>query len=196
MIFLYHAKMSANQVRIIAGKWRGRKINFQEVQGLRPTTDRMRETLFNWLAPVIEGSRCLDLFTGSGAIGFEALSRGAQKVLLVDQSITVLKNLKENIQLLQCDDIELHLKEALRFLKNYMGAPCDIIFLDPPFYIGLAQKAMDLIDQHEILKQDGYLYLEQEHKASMPVFPKKWEVLKDEKKGHVRVFLIKNSGIG
>lgn len=184
--------MSANQVRIIAGKWRGRKINFQEGQGLRPTTDRLRETLFNWLAPVIEGSHCLDLFAGSGAIGFEALSRGAQKVLLVDQSLAVLKSLKENIQSLQCESVELHLKESLRFLKKYTGEPFDIIFLDPPFYIGLAQKAINLIFQHDILKQNGYLYLEQEHKAPMPVFPKKWEILKDEKRGHVRVFLMKN----
>jgi 16S rRNA (guanine966-N2)-methyltransferase len=184
--------MPNNQIRIISGKWRGRKLTFPNTQGLRPTTDRTRETLFNWLAPIIEETLCLDLFAGSGALGIEALSRGAKKVIFVDQSPPVIKSLHAQCELLKCTDTaELHLKDALRFLQHKPTEPFDIIFLDPPFYIGLMQKAINLLNEQGWLKPGGYLYFEQEAKAIEPVFPEHWTILKNAKYGHVKVWLVK-----
>ena len=105
---------SRNQLRIIAGDWRGRKLSFADVEGLRPTPDRVRETLFNWLAPMIRGARCLDLFAGSGALGLEALSRGAAQVVMLDQHPKVIKQLQSNLQALACDRAELKQADALQ----------------------------------------------------------------------------------
>jgi 16S rRNA (guanine966-N2)-methyltransferase len=126
----------SNQVRIIGGRWRGRKLPFPDVEGLRPTADRVRETVFNWLQPVIEGARCLDLFAGSGAFGFEAASRGAGRVVMVDRDPRVVAGLKALGEKLGGNGIDLRCQDALSFLD---GAPesFDILFLDPPFKSGL-----------------------------------------------------------
>ena len=122
--------MLNNQLRIIGGKWRGRKIKFPDIEGLRPTPDRVRETLFNWLSPVIIGAKCLDLFAGSGALGFEALSRGASKTVFVDSNNLVTQQLQYNQQLFQCSDIEIHKMSAEQYLQTTEKS-FDIIFLDP-----------------------------------------------------------------
>ena len=109
------AKKGTNQLRIIGGEWRGRKLRFPDVAGLRPTTDRVRETLFNWLAPVIHGARCLDLFAGSGALGLEALSRGASSVVFIDSDRRAVQSLRENLALLKEGRGEVLQSDALSF---------------------------------------------------------------------------------
>lgn len=123
---------TANKVRIIGGKWRGRNISFPDVPGLRPTGDRMRETLFNWLAPVIPGARCLDLFAGSGALGFEALSRGAASCVFVEQHATVAAQLRETARVLDAATAEIVCMDMRQWLAT-QSAPFDVVFLDPPF---------------------------------------------------------------
>ena len=129
---------NTHHVRIIAGQWRGRKLPVIDADGLRPTGDRIRETLFNWLAPHIEGARCLDLFAGSGALGFEALSRGAASCDFVELNGAVAKTLEANKQLLNAQGAEIHRKDWKAFLESEAGQrPWDVVFLDPPFSEGL-----------------------------------------------------------
>ena len=139
---------------------RGRKLRFQTVNGLRPTLDRVRETAFNWLARDIGGSRCLDLFAGSGALGFEAASRGAEHVTLVEQSNKVAKDLKSNQQLLKADNISVINTDCIRFLKQNQEK-FHLVFLDPPFGKGLLQSSFELLTPH--LTDDALLYIEQEN---------------------------------
>lgn len=125
------ANQAANQVRIIAGCWRGRKLSFAPVAGVRPSPDRVRETLFNWLSPVIRDARCLDLYAGSGALGIEAASRGASSVVLVDSDPQVVNCLREQLQLLGAAQIEV----VQSTVEAWLAAPADpfdIVFLDPP----------------------------------------------------------------
>jgi 16S rRNA (guanine966-N2)-methyltransferase len=122
----------SNQVRIIAGQWRGRKLEFPDSQGLRPTSDRVRETLFNWLAPVLPGAVCLDLFAGSGALGFEAASRDASRVVMVEQNSAVFKHLQSQSRRLSAQAVELVNADANDYLAG-VDTAFDIVFLDPPF---------------------------------------------------------------
>lgn len=160
-------KRMAQGVRIIAGEWRGRRLPVADVQGLRPSADRLRETVFNWLQPNIVGSMCLDLFAGSGALGFEAASRGAKKVLMLEQSAEVSKQLRANIaqlnaevlvELIQCDTMQcLFRKGAANKLRSVelMGADqgWDIVFIDPPWQFEWQQTILDcllpVVDQPE-----------------------------------------------
>ena len=122
-----------SELRIIGGKWRGRKLKFSPSLDLRPTPNRVRETLFNWLAPVINNAICLDLFAGSGALGFEALSRGAQKVTMLDKSARVIKTLKANAEILGTENITFLCMEFSPSLKNPFKQQFNVVFLDPPF---------------------------------------------------------------
>ena len=119
-------------MRIIAGQWRGRKLAFPDAGGLRPTSDRMRETLFNWLQPVLPGASCLDLFAGSGALGFEAASRGAAKVVMLDSARDVVGALQENAKLLSASTVQVCQQDAASYLATG-PRPFDVVFLDPPF---------------------------------------------------------------
>ena len=158
--FAMPARKMPNQVRIVGGQWRGRKLSFPDLPGLRPTPDRVRETLFNWLAPVIAGSRCLDLFAGSGALGFEAASRGAARVTLVEREPQIARVLREQAQLFSAQTIEVMQADALQYLQ---GAPgdTDILFLDPPFGQGLLESALAVLagDPSPAL---AWIYLEAE----------------------------------
>jgi len=147
------------QVRIIAGQWRGRKIRFFGAEGLRPTGDRMRETLFNWLQPRIEGSRCLDLFAGSGALGFEAASRGAAAVTLVEYNPAVARQLEAEAERLGAATVTVVQASALQFLDG-LSTGVDLIFLDPPFHSELLQLTLDAIDPVTMLRPGGLVYLE------------------------------------
>jgi 16S rRNA (guanine966-N2)-methyltransferase len=124
----------SSKLRIIGGRWRGRKIRFLPLPGLRPTSDRIRETLFNWLMPTIKDARCLDLFAGSGALSFEALSRGAQSAVMIDQSPQVIAVLQENAALLKINTAEFYCATSPQGLKKLHLTPFDIVFLDPPFH--------------------------------------------------------------
>jgi 16S rRNA (guanine966-N2)-methyltransferase len=181
------SRASFNQVRIIGGAWRRRTISFPDVEGLRPTPDRVRETLFNWLGQTMEGKTCLDLFSGSGALGFEALSREARQVVMVDRDTQVLRALKENARKLGVQKLEIIPGDGLEFLKRDQRK-FDVIFLDPPFGLGLVQKALALLDRN--LAVDGLVYVESE--APLGDVPA-WDVWREGKAGNVYYGLLKRS---
>ena len=176
----------SNQVRIIAGQWRGRKLSFPDAQGLRPTPDRVRETLFNWLAPLVPGSRCLDLFAGSGALGFEAASRGAAGVVMVDHNPDIVRMLRRNQQLLCADAIEIVQQEAEIYLAGRRSEQFDLVFLDPPFQeSSLLENSMRRLAGSGRLKADARIYLEMQAKSSEPSVPACWAAEKQKMAGQV-----------
>ncbi len=152
---------TGNQLRIIGGEWRSRRLRFADAPGLRPTPDRVRETLFNWLAPDLPGARCLDLFAGSGALGFEAASRGAAGVVLVERAAGVVRRLRENAALLDAGArLRVVQADALRFLAG-PPEPFDILFLDPPYGKDLIEPALRALERGW-LAPGAVLYLEAE----------------------------------
>ena len=173
IIAIQNVQMARNQVRIIGGKWKGRKIKLPAKGSVRPSLGRVRETLFNWLAGRIEGSRCLDLFAGSGALGFEALSRGARWVALVDSDRDSVRLLKENAQRLGASNCLVRRQSALGFLSGVSAAdegsagPWDIAFLDPPFASGLLPKALAALRDHGPLNQGAWVYFETERRSAI-----------------------------
>jgi len=179
-----------NQLRIIGGKWRGRKLDFPNIEGLRPTPSRVRETLFNWLAPDIHNADCLDLFAGSGALGFEALSRGANKVIFIDSSKQIIDQLKNNCQLLNCDAAEIHQMDSEEYLKQ-THKTFAIVFLDPPFKQNLILKYCKLLTENNLLKPNAYIYIETELQLKQTDFPDNLQILKQKKAGKVNYLLIK-----
>ncbi len=147
----------AQALRIIGGAWRGRRIRFPDVPGLRPTPDRVRETLFNWLGQDLSGRRCLDLFAGSGALGFEAASRGARDVAMLDAHAQVVKSLRDTAELLGASAVRASRGDALEFLRQ-APSPYDVVFLDPPFGSGLDAAALAMLAPW--LAPGGRVYLE------------------------------------
>lgn len=149
------------ELRIIGGQWGSRRLPIISAPGLRPTPDRVRETLFNWLQLKVPGARCLDLFAGSGALGFEALSRGAAELVMVEKQRAAFAQLQANSATLQASGVELLHTDGLAFLAT-QPAPFDVIFLDPPFRQDLVAETLQLIYQHQLLKPEGMIYLEYE----------------------------------
>jgi len=179
----------SNKVRIIAGKWKGRKLRFPDLPELRPTPDRVRETLFNWLAPIIQDATCLDLFAGSGALGFEALSRGAKKVVMIDESQEIIGQLQVNAEIIDAEDLEFHCGTVPKIVLT--PQKFDIVFLDPPFKSGLLQASIDWLAQSEYLAKNAHIYIETHTELTPDMLPKSWEVIRDKKAGQVRYYLIK-----
>lgn len=177
-----------NTLRIIGGEWRGRKLRFADGEGLRPTTDRVRETLFNWLQPVISGARCLDLFAGSGALGLEALSRGAAEVLFLDTNPHAVTALKENLSLLQADNAKVLKSDALAYLRG-SGEHFDIVFIDPPFRRDLLQPTLQLLADGDWLAPGARVYIELESEQHEPELPQGWELLRSKRAGQVAYHL-------
>ena len=174
-----------NSVRIIAGGWRGRRINFPDIPGLRPTPDRVRETLFNWLQHDVAGARCLDLFAGSGALGLEALSRGAKQLVFVEQAVAAARALEAQLALLGgAARAQVVAMGATRFLRT-PAAPFDIVFLDPPFGRDALAEYVPMLDAGNWLKVGGLVYLENEKTAGVPALPAHWEMLKSKAAGEV-----------
>ena len=175
----------SNQVRIIAGQWRGRKLSFPDCAGLRPTSDRVRETLFNWLAPVLPGAHCLDLFAGSGALGFEAASRGAARVVLIESDPRVVRSLQDSRERLAADQVEVVNAAA----KTYLARPCgpfDVVFLDPPFsQPGLLPETLELLQRGQHLKEGAYIYVETAASLASGSFPPAWQLRKEKRAGAV-----------
>jgi 16S rRNA (guanine966-N2)-methyltransferase len=185
---------SANRVRIIAGRHRGRRLHFLPGRGLRPTPDRVRETLFNWLQAEVQGARCLDLFAGSGALGLEALSRGAATLCAVEQHRVAAQRLRENIALLgEASVAEVVQADALRLLKSPPDSPFDIVFLDPPFADGLLTAACGLLERHGWLGADAALYLEQDAKHPWPAVPANWALRREGEAGQSKQRLLRRS---
>lgn len=180
---------SSNRVRIIGGTWGGRRLSFPDAQGLRPTSDRVRETVFNWLQPALYGSRVLDAFAGSGALGFEAASRGALEVVMLERSRRVADTLEQNRQELQADNITIKCIDALDDLAHE-DQPFDLVFLDPPFGQGLIDPVFRLLVDRELLAPGARIYVEMERSADDPVWPSGWDLVKDKKAGDVRYGLV------
>lgn len=173
-----------NHVRIIGGAWRGRRVHFPDSPGLRPTPDRVRETLFNWLQPHIAGARCLDLYAGSGALGLEALSRGAREVVFVEQAPAAVRMLAGEIERLGSAGAHLVQASAERFLA-VPGEPFDVVFLDPPFAPDSLRAPIERLDAGGWVAGGGLVYLESARSAGPPALPPGWVLLKSKSAGEV-----------
>lgn len=184
--------MLRNKVRIIGGCWRGRKLAFPSEPGLRPTADRIRETLFNWLSPNLPGSRCLDLFAGSGALGFEAASRGATDVLLVDNSPPIIQQLQANKKLLKAETIHI-IQASIPAPLPRQPKPFDIVFLDPPFQKQLISTACHWLVTNHYLAKGALIYIETEAELATPPIPTDWEIIRAKQAGQVKYYLVKSS---
>ena len=183
----------SNQVRIIAGHWRGRKLGFPDIEGLRPTSDRIRETLFNWLAPVVPGAVCLDLYAGSGALGFEAASRGAAQVILIDRDARVVQSLQENRRRFDADQVEVIAGDGLTCLAG-RNQRFDIVFLDPPFARPeLLTQAINSLSSGDYLSEGAYIYIETAAQMAGIDIPNSWTLLKQKQAGAVRYCLYRSS---
>ncbi len=182
------AKKTGNRLRIIGGQWRSRFLPFPDVEGLRPTTDRVRETLFNWLQSMVHGATVLDVFAGSGALGFEALSRGAQHVTLIEKNAQAAKQLTTNIHTLKTSDARVVQTDALQYLAQQQ-APFNLIFLDPPFSKGLLPECIKLIDDNDLLANNGWIYIESEQDLASLNLPTSWALHREKKAGQVRLCL-------
>jgi len=172
------------KIRIIGGQWRGRKLPVLTQEGLRPTPDRVRETLFNWLMPVIDGARCLDLSAGTGALCFEALSRGAAEVIMVERASSVAEQLRRNIATLAASGAEVVQADAIEYL-NRASEPFDVIFLDPPFASDLIARCAAMIAQRGWLKPRGFVYIEAPATMMPLPLPVVWEIWRSGRAGQV-----------
>lgn len=184
---------SYGNIRIIGGKWRSRKLPFPAIPGLRPTPNPVRETLFNWLTPYIVGSTCLDLFAGSGALGLEALSRGADSVTFIDQSRIVTNYLTEQIT-------QFKATNAFVYCAGFNTIPSllekklfDIVFLDPPFHQGFIEPACALLEAHQLLAPDALIYIETEPKLMPLPIPEYWQILRSKAIGQVNYHLLQRN---
>jgi 16S rRNA (guanine966-N2)-methyltransferase len=173
-----------SQLRIIGGSHRSRRLSFPELDGLRPTGDRVRETLFNWLQPLLPGAACLDLFAGSGALGFEAASRGAGRVVLVERAPLALRHLRENAAALGMPQVEIVAAEALEWLRG-APQPFDLVFLDPPFAAGLLEGCCLSLQEGGWLKPQARVYLEWDAAQARPQPPAPWAMLREKRAGQV-----------
>ncbi len=186
--------MAQGIIRIIGGQWRGRKLKVPDVLNLRPTPDRVRETVFNWLAPHIVGARCLDAFAGSGALGFEALSRGAAHVVMVDESKIVTTLLQEELQQFKATHAEIYRAKLPSQLK-LPAEPFNVVFLDPPYSENLLLPCCFYLEEQHFLAPEAYVYLEARDKLDETMLPPHWEILKSKRAGQVAYHLIKRRGV-
>ena len=186
-------------VRIIGGRWRGRRLPVADLPGLRPSGDRSRETLFNWLQADIRGARCVDLFAGTGALGLEAASRGASRVVLIEQAPRAARAIEQSARTLAGGDeqaatpagdgITVVRGDALRWLETCEPASIDIAFVDPPFDSGLAARALDRLAARGCLARGGRVYLETARQEAMAL-PPGWCVVREKLLGEVRMQLL------
>jgi 16S rRNA (guanine966-N2)-methyltransferase len=179
-----------NKLRIIGGQWRSRCIYFPDAPGLRPTPGRVRETLFNWLQYDIVGSHCLDLYAGSGALGLEAASRGAAKVVQVESHSSVCHALRHNISVLAADKVQLVQQDVLVFLTTKSHQTFNIVFLDPPFSHGLVIQTCRLLENNHWLQPFAKVYIETERTLRLSGLPNNWRSLKYKTAGEVAYYLL------
>ena len=173
------------QVRIIGGQWRGRKLHFPQCASVRPTPDRVRETVFNWLQFELAGRRCLDLFAGSGALGLEALSRGAAETVFVERDPAAAAALTENLRLLGCDRGRVVAAEAFVHLRSRPAAPFDLVFLDPPYDQQCLAAALEALHGGQWLAPGAWAYLENAAAHGVPGLPSGWTMLRSKRAGDV-----------
>lgn len=180
------------ELRIIGGQWRSRKLRFPALPGLRPTPDRIRETLFNWLAPVIDGTRCLDLFAGSGALGFEALSRGAASCRFVDFAKPAADAIRTNLALLQASSAQVVQADAAQWLHHpAVNETFNLVFLDPPFDGDLLAPCIAALHDSALLAANAWIYIETHRDTALPPLPPGWHIHREKQAGQVCYRLIK-----
>ncbi len=177
-----------NQLRIIGGEWKRRVLPFADIEGLRPTPDRVRETLFNWLMWDIQNTKVLDLCAGSGALSFEALSRGARYVVMIEPNLKQAKFLKDNIQLLKVENCQLKIQTAQQALSN-LNEQFDLVFLDPPYSLNLWEELAQKTDPY--LSNDALIYVEADRALNQLNLPATWQLQKQTKAGVVQAGLFK-----
>ncbi|MCH8136492.1 MAG: 16S rRNA (guanine(966)-N(2))-methyltransferase RsmD [Proteobacteria bacterium] len=180
---------SRGRLRIVAGIWRSRVLEIADVEGLRPTSERIRETLFNWLTPRMAGARCLDLFAGTGALGLEALSRGAAAAVFVENSKVAIATLRRNLASLDASGGVIHAGSATEYIDAAGAESFDIVFLDPPFADDNLAELCKLVDESELVATNANVYLEQDRARPEPDLPDGWTVLKSKVAGNVRYTL-------
>ncbi|AEF56430.1 16S rRNA (guanine(966)-N(2))-methyltransferase RsmD [Marinomonas posidonica] len=177
-------KSKATKLRIIAGEWRSRQLPIPNVEGLRPTPDRVRETLFNWINPYLPGAVCADVFCGSGALGLEALSRGAKHLTFVDNAKLVTKQMTDNLATLQTQQAQVIQQTADAYLGQPANQAFDIVFLDPPFRKGWLEKIIPLLEQGWLAKR-ALVYIEMEKETPLPLLPEHWQLSKEKVAGQL-----------
>lgn len=185
----------SNQLRIIGGQWRSRKLSFPDVNGLRPTSDRIRETAFNWLAPYISSAHCLDLFAGSGAMGLEALSRGAISCQLNELDSSAANALLRNIKLLNAENASVSQTNTLDWLSQEHTKQYNLVFLDPPFADNLLEDCFEKLANSNLLSPNAYIYWEADKNQNLPLLPEGWTSLKHKQTGQVQFGLIQVNNI-
>lgn len=185
----------SGDIRIIGGNWRGRRLKVHNKEGLRPTTDRLKETLFNWLMMEIRGAQVLDCFAGAGSLGFEAASRGAQSVTCLEKDKQAASQLKENCQVLKASE-QIHVIQGDFFARiETFNTPFDIVFIDPPFHKGFVAKAINALIEQEVIADSALVYIEQESNAEFQLLnselSSKFELIKDKTAGQVSAQLFR-----
>ena len=176
----------SNSVRIIGGDWRGRRLPVADVPGLRPSGDRSRETLFNWLQPWLLAAECADLFAGTGALGFEAASRGAASVLMIEKHPRAQEVLRQSIEQLQAIQVNLQSGGAMSMIEDIKPDSLDIVFVDPPFDSNLAGVVLDRLDKIGCVRNSGFVYVESPA-TSVIAPPRGWRTWRDQQLGDVRM---------
>ncbi len=183
-----HCMKNSGQIRIIGGQWRRRILRFPRAATLRPTPDSVRETLFNWLRNDISGSNCLDLYAGSGALGFEAASRGADRVCMVDINRSAIESMQNNCQALGATQVDIVQDHALHFL-DYCHEQYDVIFIDPPYRSDELFRCLEKLRDSLILKKNTLLYLEIDTANPLSIEPR-WHIIRQTNCGQVLSYLI------
>lgn len=174
----------AAKLRIIGGEWRSRQLPIPELEGLRPTPDRVRETLFNWITAYVPGARCADLFCGSGALGLEALSREAASCVFVDASAVVTRQMVANLKSLNCQTAEVVQQSAVSWLQSATKQPFDLVFLDPPFRKGWLEQIIPLLADGWLSNQ-AWVYIEMEKEADLQYIPDNWHLHREKTAGQL-----------
>lgn len=179
-------------VRIISGAWRGRRLRVPDVAGLRPTPDRVRETVFNWLRPRLPGAHCIDLFAGTGALCLEALSQGASRVVMVEQCPSIAANLRHNVAALAAENAEVIEADAIEYLAG-PAEQFDIVFVDPPFQSDLIARSSQMVEQHGWLVSGGLAYIEAPREMTTLPIPDSWELIRSQQAGNVGYHLARRA---
>lgn len=189
--------MKKGEVRIIGGLWRGRKLHFPAIPNLRPTPNRIRETLFNWLASDLADAHCLDLFAGSGALGFEALSRYAKSVTFIEQSTVLVSYLKAQLKQLAAENRAQVYQAQFPFVAMHLFKPkkplFNIVFLDPPFHQNLLGSVCSWLVKEDLLATESKIYIETEASSKRLLLPENWEIQHCKTAGQVHYALIKTN---
>ncbi|MCK8131007.1 16S rRNA (guanine(966)-N(2))-methyltransferase RsmD [Pseudoalteromonas sp. 2CM28B] len=180
------SKSTDGFIRVISGQFRGRKLPVKNVEGLRPTTDRVKETVFNWLMQDTRDATVLDCFAGSGGLGFEALSRFAKSTTFIELDASAAKQIEQNISTLKLENAQVKHTNSLSYLEQKnTNSPFNLVFVDPPFRKNLAQSSCDLLENNQWLSEDALIYVEVETELSSFSQPDNWLLIKEKKAGQV-----------